>query len=167
MVSLLAVRRRAPLVYILDDVVVRRGLLASPRRLTLQPIYQLPLNFTKFNGAAAKVAKRKALIAPRRKSRVADRWRRSRAFVWHLGRLHRSATAVATAKKVARHGCSCHDSIMMSWMSMADAPAKKIGWGSMVCQMKADYFRIRTHVHSGRSVHGNRCARGESNSTCQ
>ena len=62
---------------------------------------------------------------------------------------------------------NCHDSIMMSWMSMADAPAKKIGWGSMVCQMKADHFRIRTHVHSGRSVHGNRCARGESNSTCQ
>ena len=105
MATLLAVRRHAPLVHMVNDVVVRRGLLSLPRRLTLQPIYQLPLNFTKFNGAAAKVAKRKALIAPRRQSRVADRWRRSRAFVWHPGRLHRGATAVATAKKVPRHAC--------------------------------------------------------------
>ena len=114
----------------------------------------------KFNGAAAKVAKRKALIAPRRQSRVADRWRRSRAFVWHPVRLHWGAIAVATAKKVARHGCSCHDSIMMSWMSMADAPAKKIDWGSMVAQMKADHPWIRTHVHSTKSVHRNHCATG-------
>jgi len=70
--SLLAVRRRAPLVNILDGIVVRRGLLLAPRRLSLQSIYWLLLNFMKCNGAAAKMAKRKALMPPRLQSRVAD-----------------------------------------------------------------------------------------------